>query len=186
MATRNLTPTIKAGALFPKIAHSSFIELTGNRYRSLLERLKRKGLPAPSFTLEDLRADLLRVMGGDEDGPLICRYCHRAFTLQEIALDHATPLSRGGGLGLDNIDFPCQQDNARKGSLTVSEYQALLAFLDTQHPLARQNILSRLEKANALAAGARRAQALIAKAQKESSAQVPKQRPEIQGEIDDF
>jgi hypothetical protein len=186
MATRNLTPTIKAGALFPKIAHSSFIELTGSRYRSLADRMKRKGLPPPPFTLEELRADLLRVMGGDEDGPIICRYCHRAFTLQEIALDHGIPLSRGGPLDLSNIDYPCQQDNNRKGSLTVAEYQELLDFLNTQHPLARQDVLSRLEKANALAAGARRAQILIAKAKREGAAQVPKQRPEIQGEIDDF
>ena len=185
MATRNLTPTIRAGALFPKIAHTSFIEITGSRYSNLVARMKRNKLPPLPFSLADLRTDLLRVMGGDEDGAIICRYCHRAFTLKEIALDHATPLSRGGALGLDNIDFPCQADNDRKGSLTVAEYEALLAFLDTQHPLMRQDVLARLERSNALAAGARRAQMLIAKAKRDEWHKTGSKQPE-QADLNDF
>jgi 5-methylcytosine-specific restriction endonuclease McrA len=187
MATRNLSPTIKAGALFPKMAHSSFIEVTGSRYRNLCARMKAKGLPPPPFTLYELRVDMLRVMGGDEDGLIECRYCHRFFTLKEIALDHAMPLSRAGSLGLDNIDYPCAADNDRKGSMTVDEYLALLAFLDTQNPLMRQDVLSRLEKANALAAGARRAQILAAKLeQKEANSQPAPPMRSAQAELDNF
>jgi len=77
-----------------------------------------------------------------------------AFALDGIAVDHAKPLSRGGSAGLENIDYPCRADNYRKGAMTMQEYGSLLAFLETQHPLMRQDVLSRLEKAVQLASGA--------------------------------
>lgn len=162
-----LKPTIKAGTLFPQDAHSSFMTITGSRYRGMLARLERKKLPKPSFTLEEFRRDLLNnVMGGKEDAPIQCRYCLGWFTLAEVDVDHGTALSRGGSTGLDNIDYPCAQDNDRKGSLSVAEYTALLAYLDTVHPLARQDVLSRLEKANKLAAAAARSRGLMAELDK--------------------
>ena len=91
MSNRNLAPSVKAGALFPQAARSSFVELTGSRYRSMVDRLAKKKLPPVPFTLEEFRADVLSVMGGNQDGPLQCRYCLRWFTLQEIAIDHGTP-----------------------------------------------------------------------------------------------
>lgn len=158
-----LKPSLKAGTLFPQDAHTSFMTITGSRYRGMLARLERKGLPAPSFTLAEFRDDLLQnVMGGREDAPIQCRYCRRWFTLAEVDVDHGTALSRGGSTGLENIDYPCAQDNDRKGSLDVAEYKALLAYLESCHPLARQDILSRLEKANKLAASAARARGLMA------------------------
>jgi 5-methylcytosine-specific restriction endonuclease McrA len=177
VATRNLSPTIKAGALFPKMAHGSFMELTGSRYRGMLDRLKRKKLPPPGFTLEEFRADVLKVTGGEEDGPIECRYCKRVFTLQEIAIDHATPISRAGSLELDNIDYPCKQCNDRKGSMTMTAYIDLLRYLDTIHPLDRQDVLSRLEKANKLAAGARRTQALAAELERMKGSKPAKPDP---------
>ncbi len=160
--TRNFRPSIKAGALFPKSAHGSFIEITGSQYAGMRARLAKKKLPPLPFTLDEYRADILGVMGGLEDGPIECRYCRRAFTLAEIAVDHAIPLSRGGSPDLSNLDYPCRADNDRKGSLTLQEYTDLLADLERYHPLARQDILARLQRANALAAAARRAQQLSA------------------------
>ena len=136
------------------------------------ENLKRKKLPAPSFTLAEFRQDILNVQGGNDDGPIQCRYCNRWFTLAEVDVDHCTPLGRGGSTGLDNIDYPCAQDNDRKGELTVAEYTDLLAYLDTVHPLARQDVLSRLEKANKLAAAANRTRMLMAQL---AAARGPKQ-----------
>ncbi len=156
-----MKPKLKPGALFPKVAHTSFVEWTRTRYAGMAARMEKKKLPSLPFSLEEFRADVLGVLGGKEDGAVECRYCHRWFVLGEIAVDHATPLSRGGSAGLENLDYPCSQDNARKGSLTVAEYTALLAFLDTQHPLMRKDVLSRLEKANQLAAGARRTAVLM-------------------------
>ena len=159
----NLKPSLKAGTLFQQDAHASFMTITGSRYRGMLARLERKGLPKPSFTLEEFRRDLLdNVLGGKEDAPIQCRYCGQWFTFPEVDVDHGTPLSRGGSTGLDNIDYPCAADNDRKGSLSVAEYKALLAYLETVHPLARQDVLSRLQKANSLAATAARARGLMA------------------------
>jgi 5-methylcytosine-specific restriction endonuclease McrA len=159
---RKLSPSVRAGALFPQSAHETFMELTRRQYGNMVGRMKRNKLPPPPFTLDAYRRDVLGVMGGKEDGPIECRYCKRIFTLAEIAVDHAKPLSRGGGTGLDNLDYPCAADNDGKGGLEVAEYLDLLRYLDTIHPLARKDILSRLKKANALAASARRAQALAA------------------------
>lgn len=185
----SLKPNLKAGTLFPQDAHSSFMTITGSRYRGMLARLERKKLPKPSFTLEEFRKDLLNnVMGGKEDGPIQCRYCLRWFPLAEVDVDHGTALSRGGSTGLDNIDYPCAQDNDRKGSLSVPEYKALLAYLDTVHPLARQDILSRLEKANKLAAAAARSRGLMAELDrmKKGTKQSPKtQDSEYYSELPD-
>jgi hypothetical protein len=161
--------SVRGGALFKAEARTDFLSVTAARYGSMRDRLKRKKLPPPPFTLDDFRADVLSVMGGKKDGALICRYCLRAFTIGEIAVDHATPLSRGGALDLSNLDYPCQADNDRKGSLTLAEYTALLAFLGTQHPIARQDVLKRLEGHNKLAAGLRRS-IMLAKGKTASAA----------------
>jgi len=145
---------IGTGVLFPKSAHDEFMTVTRTRYSGMTERMKKKRLPPPPFTLDEFRQDMLSVMGGKEDGAIVCRYCKTAFTLEGISVDHAKPLSRGGSTGLDNIDYPCRADNYRKGSMTMQEYGTLLAFLETQHPLMRQDVLSRLEKAVQLASGA--------------------------------
>ena len=168
--------SIKAGTLFPKEAHKSWMEITGSRYRNMCERLKKKGLPAPTFNLYEFRQDILSVQGGNDDGPIQCRYCNRWFTLAECDVDHGTPLGRGGSSGLDNLDYPCAQDNDRKGGLTVAEYTALLAYLNTVHPLARQDVLSRLEKANKLAAAANRTRMLMAGLAAVEGKSKPKQR----------
>jgi hypothetical protein len=108
------------------------------------------------FTLEEFRADVLSVTK-TEDGPIQCRYCKHWFVLDDVAVDHADPLSRGGSSALDNLDYPCHPCNDRKGSLTSAEYNRLLEFLESPFMrFARRDILSRLEKANALAAGMRR------------------------------
>lgn len=152
---------IGTGALFGRDSHKEFYEITRSRYSGMVDRLKRKSLPPLSFTLEEFRADVLGVMGGAEDGVIKCRYCLNYFTIAEIAVDHAKPLSRGGSTGLDNIDYPCRPCNSRKGSCTVDEFKALLKFLDTI-PLARTDILKRLEQSVALAAGARSNAGVIA------------------------
>jgi hypothetical protein len=155
------------------------MEITGARYYSMRERMKRKGLPPLPFTLDEFRDDILSVMGGREDGAVECRYCKGRFSLDGIAVDHANPLSRGGSTGLNNIDYPCKPCNDKKGSLTLDEFTKLLVFLEKELPLARQDILSRLEKSVKLAAGAfanhgiindLRKSGIWGKAQKERSA----------------
>jgi HNH endonuclease len=146
--------------VFGKDARTIFLEATRNRFGSMKARLTGKGL-APPFDLDAFRADILAVMGGRMDGALKCRYCGGIFGVDEIAADHAIPLSRGGSLDLDNIDFPCSDCNRIKESLTPDEFLALLEFLDTKIPLAKASVLSRMLKAISLSIGMWRNQAII-------------------------
>jgi hypothetical protein len=155
---------VGAGVLFAQASRTTFNDLTRSRYQGMVDRLKKKKLPALTFSLEEFRTDIRNVMGGVEDGAIQCRFCKRWYTLGEIAVDHSVPLSRGGTSNLTNIDYPCRQCNDRKGSMIGVEFLDFLERIETMHPLARTDILSRLEKANKLAAGARRVQMLMAQA----------------------
>jgi hypothetical protein len=169
MSKPRFKASVKAGALFKADARTDFLSVTAARYASMKDRLKRKKLPPPPFTLGDLRTDLLKVMGGSKDGAIQCRYCGNWFTIDQVAIDHANPLSRGGALGLENCDYPCHSCNARKGSLTIDEYFALLKCLDAMHPSARADVLKRLEQSVKLAAGLRRS-IMLAKGKTASAA----------------
>lgn len=144
---------VGAGILFPKTARSIFIDVTGERYNNMLERVKKKGFFGLPFALEAFREHVLSVLGGYYDGYVKCPYCGGYFSIQQAAVDHAVPLARGGGIELDNLDFPCGPCNRRKGKLKPEEYLALLEFLDTQIPLGKTDVLERLEKAVPLARG---------------------------------
>lgn len=149
-----------SGLIFESEARRRFMALTGSRFDSLVKRLARKGIPVP-FTKEKFRAHVLNALGGAYDSFLKCRYCGGFFNVQDIAADHEIPLSRGGSAELWNIGYPCQGCNDRKGSLTPNEFLKLLAFLEAEIPLGRQDVLSRLSKATALAQGARSNAAVI-------------------------
>ena len=72
----------------------------------------------------------------------------------------------GGSSGLDNLGYPCAECNSIKGSLLPFEFLALLEFLEREIPLARKDILSRLQKAISLAAGAHFNSAVIGELKK--------------------
>ena len=140
------------GILFANKAKSGFLSLTGSRYDGMAARMEKKKLPPLPFTKEEFRAHVLAVLGGFDDGAVQCRYCRGFFTLGDLAVDHAIPLSRKGSMGLDNIEYPCKACNDRKGSMSPDDFLALLAFLETI-PLARIDVLKRLEQSVKLAAG---------------------------------
>lgn len=164
------------GALFLKDARSEFISITGSRYRAMADRMKRKKLPELPFTLAEFREHLLLAMGGNCDGAIKCRYCSGYFTIGQIAADHAMPLSRGGSSGLENIEYPCAACNQIKGSMTPDEYIQLWWFLFERLPLARIDVLSRLQKANQLAAGARSNAGVIGELKKDGTWQQARAR----------
>ena len=130
--------------------------VTGSRYDAMQTRMEKKGLGPLPFSKQTFRDYVLRQLGGRYDGAIQCRYCKAWLTIDTLALDHEMPLHRGGSVDLFNIGFPCQPCNARKGKLTPDEYLRLLDFLERETPLARVDVLSRLEKAVKLAAGMRR------------------------------
>lgn len=144
---------VGAGMLFQDTAKSIFVRISGQAYDNMLARAMRKGYPRLPFDKEALRAKLLSVMDGQYDGYFRCRYCTGYFSIEQISIDHALPLSRGGGAELDNLDFPCRGCNDIKGGMTPEEYLLLLEFLNTKIPLAKNDVIHRLRIAVKLAAG---------------------------------
>jgi hypothetical protein len=151
----------KPGSLFPGAARSQFMAITRQRYSSMCDRMKRKKLPPPPFTMDEFRAHFANALGGvggilpADGGSAKCRYCGAWFTADTLAVDHAIPLARGGSQGLENLEFPCARCNSRKGGLTPDEYLALLGFLERSLPFGRLDVLDRLEKAVQSMAGNR-------------------------------
>jgi 5-methylcytosine-specific restriction endonuclease McrA len=77
-----------------------------------------------------------------------CAYCGCRLTASgrgKVEMDHAVPISRGGGAGTDNLRLCCHGDNSAKGALTEVEFKSLLALLDTWDPGAAQSLLVRLK-----------------------------------------
>ena len=141
------------GALFENRAKSDFLRLTGSRYDAMKTRIERnKKLPPLPFTKDEFRAHVLNAMNGNQDGAVVCRYCNQVTTLLDMASDHEVPLDRGGSSGLDNIGFPCQDCNQKKGTMTPEEYLKFLRLLETELPLARISILKRLQEHSKLLA----------------------------------
>jgi 5-methylcytosine-specific restriction endonuclease McrA len=155
---------IGAGILFQDTVQSVFTRLTGQTFDNMLARVKRKGFYGLPFDKDQFREHVLSAMGGTYDGFFRCRYCRGFFALEQVAVDHAIPLSRGGGVELDNLEYPCKADNNRKGSLTPEEYFLLLEFLDSRIPLAKTDVLQRLEISIKLAAADRQRKAMEKKA----------------------
>lgn len=132
----------------------SWKSVTLSRYRNMQSRrvvIQLGGLP---FTLDQFREHCEKFFG-EPDGVVLCRYCRVPVYLSICAVDHAHPLSRGGSIGLENLEFPCEPCNSAKSSLTPGEFIALREFLRTLPFEAEQDVLSRLKKAVKLAAGRR-------------------------------
>jgi hypothetical protein len=147
-------------ALFPSMAKTAFMKLTGGRYDAMKVRLAKKGLTVP-FTKQQLRVRVLANLGANYGGILTCPYCLKVCILEEVDFDHRMPLVRGGSPCLDNIGFPCSQCNAQKGDLTPEEFSKLLEFLEQVLPLVRISILKRLQEHSKLLASKRRSEMLI-------------------------
>lgn len=145
-----------------KRLQKDFTDTTRSRYDLLCKRMKKKGYDAMPFTVEQYRKHCLAALGGRFDAAIRCRYCRRILALADTVGDHAIPLSRGGSPDLSNIELTCAEDNDRKGGMRPEEYEALLEFVDREMPLARTDIMARLQKATKLAAGLRHNMARIA------------------------
>lgn len=148
-------------SLFPSQSKTLFMNTTLSRYRHMVERHERKGIPPPAFTLLELREHILEAMKDRYDGAIRCLYCGRVCDISEVELDHATPLSRGGWLDLENIDLPCATCNAAKGEATREEWTLFMEFLEKVIPLARPDILDRLAKYGKLVSAKRKSDMLL-------------------------
>lgn len=148
-------------SLFPSQQKSRFMTLTASRYAHLCERLERKDLPPPPFSLAQLRNHVYDAMGERYDGAIKCKYCGKVCDISEVEFDHGVPIERAGSLELDNIEFPCARDNAAKGLMTSHEFAELMLFLERVLPMARTDILHRLATYGKLVSGKRKAEMLL-------------------------
>ncbi len=70
-----------------------------------------------------------------------CAYCELQLAKEEITLDHATPLSRGGTHSIDNLVICCSNCNSLKGTKTAQEY---LDFIpEFLHRFNRHDLIGR-------------------------------------------
>lgn len=60
-----------------------------------------------------------------------CPYCTAPIDILSMQLDHKTPLRRGGGPEMENLQCICRRCNQIKGELTHEEFSALLLFMET-------------------------------------------------------
>jgi len=158
---------VGTGALFENQAHRVFMESTGQRYDNMKKRNEKKKLPPLTFTKDQFRKHFLAALGGQEDGAIQCRYCHKFCTIQEVSPDHEIALDAGGSSDLSNIGYPCMQCNQQKGELSPTDFLKLLAFLERDLPMGRVNVLSRLAIAVKNTANMTRQTILIHKLQAE-------------------
>jgi hypothetical protein len=120
-----------------------FLKATLTQYGHMKSRksvIAQGGLP---FTLEEFRQHVLKFFG-DRDGIMLCRYCRKPIAIDSCAVDHAVPLSRGGSVGLENLEFPCARCNSIKGRMTPMAMTKYCIFRDTLPPEDAADLDNRL------------------------------------------
>ena len=126
--------------------YGGFVKRHGAKY---WKSGRRKGmLRQPAVPIPFTEAELLRWIYFQPTiapGVMECRYCKCWLTALDVSPDHYIPLSRGGGLGLDNLVPCCKPCNAYKGAITGSGYMILLTALNTMDPEDRKDALQRLK-----------------------------------------
>ena len=75
-----------------------------------------------------------------------CKYCTKKLEISNIVCDHIEPLSNGGESIKSNLQIICARCNTRKGNLSHSDYEKLLAFLAKQSEDLQSYVLRKLAK----------------------------------------
>lgn len=72
-----------------------------------------------------------------------CRCCGIYITLFTAGLDHSDPVSRGGSIGLENLNLEyCKDCNRKKGSLYIGEFEDLVDILNIRfEPAAKKYVM---------------------------------------------
>jgi 5-methylcytosine-specific restriction endonuclease McrA len=128
-----------------KQKHSDFMKRTLSIYNGQKKRASEFGIVLP-FTLDELRS-YITPPELNEKIPFENRTCRCGvkLTIKNVAIDHKTPISRGGGWDLINLQLLCKSCNFRKGSLTSEEYKRLLHFAFEQlEDKGREDLFRRL------------------------------------------
>jgi hypothetical protein len=114
------------------------------RWRKQLQKGLPKGVDldiAPDailpFTRREFTAWLWAQMGLQA---ILCPYCRAPIDILSLSLDHKTPLRRGGGPELDNLQVLCHGCNGSKGEFTHEEYSALVVFMESEGAAFRKRL----------------------------------------------
>lgn len=122
-----------------KHATSLFLRKTGNCFKGMVQRAKELGREQEiDFTLAELRMMLEKAMTQP------CPWSGAKLTVSNLAVDHSTPISRGGNFGRFNLTAMTKSSNWQKGALTAEEFHSLLRTLDQMAPEAKTDTLRRL------------------------------------------
>lgn len=107
------------------------------RYRKVLHKafvkakLPPTAMPSPDKILPFTRAQFTKWLW-DQMGLQVslCPYFREPIDILTMELDHRTPLRRGGGPELSNLQCICKRANQVKGEFTHEEFLVIVAFFD--------------------------------------------------------
>ena len=128
---------------------TQFEKRANQLFESCRDRWKKrllKGLPKGvtlkpddilPFTRRDFHAWLWKQMGLQA---ILCKYCTAPIDILSMQLDHKTPLRRGGGPKLDNLQCICKGCNGSKGEFTDEEYTLIVAFMQGAGVMFRKRL----------------------------------------------
>lgn len=71
---------------------------------------------------------------------ILCPYCRAPIDVLSCQLDHKTPLIRGGGPELENLQLLCKGCNGSKGNFTHEEYSLIVQFMEGPGASFRQRL----------------------------------------------
>jgi len=69
-----------------------------------------------------------------------CGYCRALIDVMSLSLDHKTPLRRGGGPELSNLQVICARCNRAKGEFTHEEYLLIVSLMEGPAAHIRQRL----------------------------------------------
>jgi 5-methylcytosine-specific restriction endonuclease McrA len=135
---------------------SEFKSISAQRYHAMQQRARKgekrgRAVIVPPvadlpFTMEEFREWLQsRFTNG---GTTPCVYCCAPVDLMKCQIDHALPISRGGGRFFGNLCIACPECNQAKGKMNSREFQELLRLLNDVGVFGeegRQSVMSRLQ-----------------------------------------
>jgi hypothetical protein len=115
-----------------------------DRWRKVLQ----KGVPkdvkieiAPEDVLPFSRREFYKWLWGHAGLQAFpCPYCRAIIDVICLSLDHKTPLRRGGGPELANLQAICAGCNGSKGDFTHEEYSEIVKFMEGPGALFRQRL----------------------------------------------
>jgi len=128
---------------FEKRANQLFEDCRG-RWKRVLQKGLPKGVElniAPDAILPFTRREFQKWLW-DAVGlqVVLCPYCRAPIDVLSLQLDHRTPLRRGGGPELSNLNCICKECNGSKGEFTHEEYSLIVQFMEGPGALFRQRL----------------------------------------------